>query len=161
MVSEDVQMSLEEAIDMYCTDTLPISSWLKDLPATLSETEMSELKCYMRKKAECLSELTDDIRIATECGEKILQELDTGRDLSDIDPVMLNRYDEVYDTIINSEKATLLIYYCGDILMNYITEALKFEKSGDVRAKVKMEQQLFGMFGEKIPELVSYINELF
>ncbi|MCR4584379.1 MAG: DUF115 domain-containing protein [Lachnospiraceae bacterium] len=148
-------MSLREAVDRYCTKEYPTEEILAGLTPFIQKEEAVKLRMKMLAIAEELKETEADIRKFSAIGRRILSNRDK------VSASDMRSYDSLYHRILDSRAGNILIYYCEDIMQDYINNAVCFEASGDERTKVRVEVETFDAMMKKIPELYEYMKSIY
>lgn len=153
-------MTLEDAINRFCNKPYPIKELLTGLPKALSGEEYENMRQIMIAYARNLKECESLIRTAIDMNHSIVKCMQSkifGNEYNKL----CRKYDELYQTIMNSQAGGLLAYYAQDIVQEYLRNAVICEQSKDILRKMNIEENMFTRLLPKIQPLKEYILELF
>ncbi len=153
-------MSLAQAINEYCVGKYPIAEWIDELPKGGKEEAEEVLEIIRRHFAEC-DKAQRRLEEAVFLNRSIENYLIKGELGDPSHAVECNRYDSLYQEILTSEGAELLMDYCDDLLQAYVKEALSLESDSDLQIKLDFEASLFSKMKDRNEELTAYLKELF
>ncbi len=161
LIKGSIRMELKDALEEYCRETYPVKEWLASVPPAMSEAGADSLRKDMRELTLRVSRLDETLKLAVHYGSMIIASMDAGVKPGDIDGKILGAYDRLYHDVMETEEGMVLIYYCEDLVQDYIQNAVKYEASGDIAGKLKLENTLFKAMAEKLPALKEYMQGLF
>ncbi len=154
-------LTLSDAIDRECVIRFPVDRWLEDLPRAQSPEEQDRLRAEMLGYREPLSRLKSELGEALDLNRRIIGLLKAGLTASPDFQTACERYDELYQSIMNGRASDLLVGYCQGLMQDYIDQALLFEQNGDTVGKLGLEASMMSGLSGQIDPLLRYLSELY
>ncbi len=161
LIAGSLVMSLKAAISGMCDHEYPVDAWLGTLPAAMSDDEMQIWTNVMRQNLLQLSNIEKILEKAESLSCQLLLMIRERKNGSEEFMNLCALYDKYYHMVLESQGSELLIYYCEDILQDYIQGALMVEKNGDMSAKLELECKMYRDMREDLPELAACIEEIY
>ncbi len=155
------RISLSEAVERWCDKEYPVAEWLSDIPRFMSPEEGKLFGDKMMGLTESVERLAGKLRDVINTADLINSAMENGKNVKAVSGKVLNKYDSLYHEIMESSEGMILLYYCEDIIQDYIRDAVIFEKNGDVEGKIGLEKETFSRLAGKLPELISYMREFY